>query len=251
MSWLGKMIGGAIGFALGGPVGAVAGAVFGHSFDVDDTRLLSDQRSSLSANEKTQMVFFVAAFSMLAKMAKADGLISESEIETVERFMDVDLQLNPESRRVATIIFKTAVDSSEQFESFAFQFYKQFHSQPRFLEIMLDVLLRVSAADGRFSDEEEKLLLSAVRIFNYNTQDFLKLKAKYIDKTDVYLSILGCDKNDSDEFIKKQYRKLVSEYHPDKIASKGLPEEFSKFASDKFREIQEAYEIVKKDRGMA
>ena len=55
--------------------------------------------------------------------------------------------------------------------------------------------------------------------------------------------------NRNDE-VKKQYRKLVTEYHPDKIEAKGLPEEFVQLASDKFREIQEAYDAIKKERGM-
>lgn len=253
MGWFGKVIGGAIGFALGGPLGAVAGAVFGHSFDYDvkeTSDRFSEERNRLSKNEQTQMTFFVAAFSMLAKMAKADGTICDSEMDAVDRFMRKDLQLNSESRKVAMSIFKTAADSPETFEGFAGQFYEQFKSQARFLEIMLDVLLRVSAADGTVTDEEESLLLSAVHIFHYRTEEYLKLKSRYIDKSDAFYAILGCDRLDTDEFVKSQYRKLVSEYHPDKIASKGLPEEFSKFAADKFREIQEAYDMVKKERGM-
>jgi len=250
MSWLGKVIGGAIGFALGGPIGAVAGAVFGHSFDQEDHDTYSEERLRLSNNEKAQMTFFVAAFSMLAKMAAADGKVCDKELDAVEQFMKRDLQLNSESRKAAMSIFKTAADSDATFEGFAAQFYDQFKTQPRFLEILLDVLIRVSSADGSICEEEEQLLLSAVRIFHYRTEDYLKLKSRYIDRSDTYHAILGCDRQDSDEFVKKQYRKLVTEYHPDKIASKGLPDEFSKFAADKFREIQEAYEMVKKERGM-
>jgi DnaJ like chaperone protein len=251
MGWLGKVIGGAIGLAVGGPLGAIAGAVFGHSFDYAEDDGLSEERSRLSENEEAQMTFFVAAFSMLAKMAAADGHICDKELDAVDQFMRKDLQLSSESRKVAMSIFRTAGDSSRTFNEFAEQFYNQFNTQPRFLEILLDVLLRVSAADGTVCEEEENLLLSAVKIFKVKTEDYLKLKSKYIGKSDVYHAILGCDRQDSDEFVKKQYRKLVSEYHPDKIASKGLPEEFSKFAADKFREIQEAYEMVKKERGMS
>lgn len=250
MGWLGKVIGGTIGFALGGPIGAIAGAVFGHGIDISEHRSISQERSDLSNNEQAQLTFFVAAFSMLAKLAKADGRICEKEITTIEKFINDDLQLNAESRKVAIDIFKIAAESLDSFDNFAIQFYDQFHSQPRFLEIMLDLLLRVSIADGVFAENEESLVLSAVRIFHYRTEDYLKLKAKYIDDSDRYYAVLGCDRTDSNEFVKKQYRKLVTEYHPDKIASKGLPEEFSKFASDKFREIQEAYEIVKKERGL-
>jgi DnaJ-domain-containing protein 1 len=66
-----------------------------------------------------------------------------------------------------------------------------------------------------------------------------------------YYTRLECSKTDSDDTIKKQYRKMVRDYHPDTIAANGLPEEFVTFAHDKFREIQEAYEMVKKERGIS
>ena len=78
--------------------------------------------------------------------------------------------------------------------------------------------------------------------------EYSKFKSRYVKDFEKYYAILGCSTNDSDGQIKKQYRKLVSEYHPDKIASKGLPEEFTKFANDKFREIQGAYEVIKKEK---
>lgn len=250
MGWLGKVVGGALGFALGGPVGAVAGAVFGHAFDKDGSDLNRVERRGLSGNEEAQMTFFVAAFSMLAKISKADGHVCQNEIESIDQFMTKDLHLNRESRNIAIDIFREAVNSPEPFEGFARQFYLTFKSQPRLLEVMLDVMLRVSTADGEFSPEEEVLILSAVHIFHYPTEGYLKLKARYVDQSDKYHAALGCDRHDSDEFVKKQYRKLVNEYHPDKIASKGLPEEFTHFAGEKFREIQEAYEHVKKERGI-
>lgn len=250
MGWLGKVIGGTIGFAIGGPIGAIAGAVFGHGFDISEQRLLSGDTSRLSGNEEVQMTFFVAVFSMLAKLAKADGRICENEIESIQNFMNNDLRLDPESKKVAIDIFRAASESSSTFESFARQFYLQFQSQPGFLEIVLDVMLRVAIADGTLCHNEEAMILSAASIFNIRHDAYLKFKSKYVDMNQKYYSILGCDSTDPDQQIKKQYRKLVNEYHPDKIASKGLPEEFSKFAADRFREIQEAYEAVKKERGM-
>ncbi|MCG8472591.1 MAG: co-chaperone DjlA [Desulfobacterales bacterium] len=250
MGWLGKVVGGAIGFALGGPVGAVAGAVFGHAFDKDASEMDKQERRRLSGNEEAQMTFFVAAFSMLAKLSKADGRICENEVASIDQFMSRDLHLNRESRNIAINIFREAANSPEPFEGFARQFYNTFKTQPRMLEVMLDVMLRVSTADGQFSRQEEELILSAVQIFEYPTESYLKLKARYVDQSDKYHAVLGCDRSDSDEFVKKQYRKLVNEYHPDKIASKGLPEEFTHFAEEKFREIQEAWENVRKERGI-
>jgi DnaJ like chaperone protein len=187
---------------------------------------------------------------MLAKLTKADGQVSREEIDAVEKFMIYDLNLNPESRSLATNIFHTAIESPNSFDDFAAQFYSQFREQYQMLDLMIDILIRVSVADGALSPSEEKLILSAVRIFNFDDEKYRRFKSKYIQDVEKYYAILGCNSNDSNEHIKKQYRRLVSDYHPDKIASKGLPEEFTKFANDKFREIQEAYETIKKERNI-
>jgi len=250
MSWLGKIVGGTIGFALGGPLGAIAGAAFGHTFDRKNERLYISGQTRLSTGEEAQFTFFIAAFSMLAKLAKADGDVSEEEIDAINKFMLYDLNLDPESRMAAMNIFNAAIESSGSFDDFAAQFCSQFRVQPQMLELMIDILLRVSIADGAMSESEERLIRSAIRIFNFSDERYKKLKSKYVQEFEKYYAILGCGKNDTNEHIKSQYRKLVMEYHPDKIVSKGLPEEFTKFAQDKFREIQEAYDYIREERGI-
>jgi DnaJ like chaperone protein len=192
----------------------------------------------------------VAAFSMLAKIAKADGTVTNREVDSVEKFMAVDLNLDPESRRVARDIFHTAINSQESFQDFAVQFHGQFHHEPRILEMMIDIMLRVSVADGALTPPEETLILSAVRIFHLGDDHYQRIKSKYVSNAVKYYAILGCSETDPDDQIKRQYRKLVSEYHPDKIASKGLPEAFIQFANDKFREIQDAYDHIKSIRNI-
>ena len=250
MGFIGKIIGGTIGFAMGGPLGLIAGAALGHAFDSSDQNYYKAERARLAPGEEAQFTFFVAAFSMLAKLARADGRVSREEIDAVEKFMTHDLGLDPESRRFATNVFNTAIESQDNFNDFADQFYNHFRSQYQMLDLMIDILVRVSLADGVNNPSEEKLIQSAVRIFNFSDDQYRKIKYRYVTESDRYYAIIGCDRNDSSQQIKKQYRKLVSDYHPDKIASKGLPEEFTKFANDKFREIQEAYEVIKKERGI-
>jgi len=250
MGWLGKMVGGTIGFALAGPLGAIAGAAFGHAFDTTAELEISQHPVSLSNGETAQLTFFVATFSMLAKLVRTDGRIGKEEIDTIERFMAEDLNLDPESRRYARNIFQTALNSYETFDGFATQFYHHFRYQPQFMELIIDILLRVAAADGPLSEKEEKVIRSAVGIFNISETRYRQIRSKYVKEVEKYYSVLGCRPSDSDDTIKQRYRKLVQDYHPDKIVSKGLPEEFVKFAQDKFREIQEAYGIVKTERGM-
>jgi DnaJ like chaperone protein len=250
MGWLGKVIGGTIGLALAGPVGAVAGAVFGHMFDSEGNQRLFPGDKTLTPDERAQMTFFVASFSMLAKIAKADGRVVDSEITSVRRFMMEDLKLNSQSMKAAEMIFQTALNSQQGFNDFAAQFYQQFHDQPQLMEMMVDILIRVSVADGQLNAIEEQMISSAVRIFNISADMYQKIRLRYIQDSDKYYAILGCGREDTNEHIKQQYRKLVRDFHPDTIASKGLPEEFIKFANDKFREIQGAYEIIKKERNL-
>jgi DnaJ like chaperone protein len=250
MGIIGKIVGGTIGFALGGPLGAVAGAVFGHAFDTEEFAQQSYQPSRLSVLEESQLAFFVGTFSMLAKLARADGLVKREEIDAVETFALRDLRLDPASREVAFNIFRAALDSPATFEDFAVQFYGHFRGQPQMIEMMIDILLRVAVSDGALHLAEETLILSAARTFRFSQARLDQLKSKYAASSDQYYHVLGCHRGDSEEEIKRHYRHLVQTYHPDKIAGRGLPDEFTQLAQDKFREIQEAYEIIKKERGI-
>ena len=250
MGIVGKIVGGTIGFALGGPLGAIAGAVFGHAFDSSEADVPLDRGSHMSGIEQSQLAFFVSAFSMLAKLAQADGQVRNEEIDTIEAFAVRDLNLRPAEREVALNIFRAALASPARFEDFAIQFHQRFQNNYQMIEMMVDILLRVSVADGVLNRTEEALLLNAVRIFEMGEQRYGQLKARYIASHGQAYEVLGCQRDDSDETIKKRYRTLVQSYHPDKIASKGLPDEFIQLAHEKFREIQNAYDSIKQERGL-
>jgi DnaJ like chaperone protein len=260
MGIIGKIIGGTIGFALGGPLGAIAGAAFGHAFDlnnqfgdVDSRRWAGggpDAYGGLSTEDRTQAAFFIAAFSMLAKLTRTDGQVTPQEMASIEKFMVMDLNLPPDHRMAAMNIFHAAMNSPETFTDFASQFYSVFRTQLQMLELMIDILIRVAVADGSLKPAEEAMIVSAVRLFGFSDTQYGQLKARYVKATGSAYAVLGCSPQDSNEQIKKCYRQRAAEFHPDKIASKGLPEEFTKFAQDKFREIQEAYDSIKAERGM-
>lgn len=249
MGIIGKIVGGAIGFALGGPLGGIAGAVFGHAFDRDAAGLDGNGVDRLSAIEESQLAFFVSTFSMLAKLTQADGRLTPKELDIIEHFASHDIGLSAANRDVAMNIFHAALASPASFQDFAVQFYQRFAGQPQLIEMMIDILLRVSVADGRLQTGEEALILSSVGIFNLNQERYEKIKRRYVEASLQAYDILGCRREDSNEQIKKQYRKLVQSYHPDKYLNKGLPDEFVQLAHAKFREIQSAYEQVKKNRG--
>lgn len=250
MGWMGKLVGGTIGFALGGPLGAIFGAAFGHAFDSGAEIDSAGGPQRLSTMERHQLTFFVAAFSMLAKLAQTDGRVTQEELHSIEAFMEKDLRLTPQSRHAAINIFRTAVNAPGSFADFAGQFYGQFYNQPQLLELMIDILLRVAVSDGSMTSGEERLILSAVDTFNFDRRRYEQMKSRYVQGADQSYAVLGCSPDDSDEAVKRCYRQRVQEYHPDKIAAKGLPDEFTRFAQDKFREIQDAWERIKAARGI-
>ncbi len=250
MGWLGKAIGGSIGFFLGGPLGAVFGAVIGHQFDKNgDTG--ANPGTVFTRHEHTQAVFFVATFSLFAKLARADGRVTREEINVVESFMQNSLHLDKDAREMAIKIFNAAKDSRDSFDMYAEQFYELFYNESHFLNTMLEMLIRIAAADNILHNNEERMLKRAAIIFNIDLKEFERIKAIYIQNNDKYYATLGANRNDSNEVIKKKYRQLVLEHHPDRVISKGLPEEFTKIATEKFQEIQEAYEKIMQERNAA
>ncbi|WP_171832090.1 co-chaperone DjlA [Oceanispirochaeta sp. M1] len=272
--FIGGLIGFFLGLSLGGPIfgiiGAAIGSSVGRSFSYQSGSSRQNNffrgrpgtsQSSYGGSLNTGQVFFKSVFSMLGKLSIADGSISEQEKQTIYNFMRTDLRLDPVSQQSAMEIFNAAIRSGESFETYANEFYQSFQGNAQFTELVLDILLRVAAADGNIHQEEEKLIQQAVSLFGYSQTSYDRLKSRYgfsggssssstagrSSSSGAY-SILGCSPSDSDEVVRKAYRKKVNEFHPDKISAKGLPEEFTQFASERFNEIQAAWDNIRKER---
>lgn len=243
MGLAGQLLGGGIGFVLGGPIGAILGAVIGGSMEGR-----SSAGGSFTGEQNLQATYFTAAFSMLGKMAAADGNVSQDEARLVEDFTRRQMRLDERTREFAMKIFHEASGSDVPFEALADQFYQAFTARPEFLRSMLDMLLQVSIADRKMHPNEDRILKAAAERFRIPQEEFIRMREQYMPDTDRHYAVLGCDPQSSMDEIKTRYRRLVQDYHPDKITAKGLPEEFSQFAAKKFHEIQEAYEAVKKER---
>ena len=252
MSWLGKAIGGSLGFFIGGPIGAILGAVIGHQFDKNGENFnFGQQAQSFTSNERNQAVFFVSTFSMLAKMARADGKVTREEINVVDEFIKNQLHFDNDARDMAIKIFNVAKVSNESFDGFAQQFYGLFRNDRQMLVNMIELLTHLALSDGVLHPSEEQMLHRAAIIFNIDSAEFERIKSIFVQDKKKYYAILGVNETDSDDEIKKKYRQLVKEYHPDAVISRGMPEEFAKYAAEKFREIQQAYDEIMKERKSA
>jgi DnaJ like chaperone protein len=253
MGWFGKLTFGSLGLFLGGPLGAIAGAALGHHLvDKKENGVIRTSQTrqglSLGNREQAQAAYFVSMFSILGKLAKIDGIVTGDEIAIVENFIH-NLPISENEKQFAKQVFNEAKDSGFSIEDFATQLYLFQKNQPAVLLSFFGILFQIAAADGKFHSNEEVALRKIKDIFQISDFQYDSIRAQYFKDLDRYYRSLNCTPDNSDQEIKSSYKKLVKEFHPDTIVSKGLPEEFINFATKRFREIQEAYEKIRKERG--
>ncbi len=252
MGWFGKLTFGSLGLLLGGPLGAMAGAALGHAL-VDKKANFTGRPADAIPEpqfvnaERAQAAFFISLFSILGKLSKMDGVVTEDEIAVVQDFIK-GLPIDETEKQFARQIFNEAKNSPYLIDDFAIQLYQAVKDQPALLVSYFDLLFRIVAADGTFHPAEESALKRVKEIFNISDNQYDDLKAVYFDNLDKYYKTLNCTPDSTNEEIKSSYKKLVKDFHPDTIISKGLPEEFIEFATSRFREIQESYEKIQQER---
>jgi DnaJ like chaperone protein len=252
MGWFGKLTFGSLGMFLGGPLGAIAGAALGHHL-VDKQRDDIAYDSPLGAHpelrhvEQTQAAYFISIFSILGKFAKLDGVVTSDEISVTQGFIN-SLPMREGEKQFAKKVFREAKDSRYSIEDFAAQFYQINRQRPELRLSFFDLLFQVAAADRVFHAAEEASLIRIKEIFQISDQQYNNIKSIYFEEVDKNYKLLNCTPESSNQEIKSSYKKLVKDFHPDRIVSKGLPEEFTEFATKRFREIQGAYEKIRRER---
>ncbi|MDJ0805437.1 MAG: co-chaperone DjlA [Gammaproteobacteria bacterium] len=270
MSWWGKLVGGAFGFMLGGPLGAVLGAALGHKFDKGLEGLPDDVIGWDGGDrERVQTAFFTATFSVMGNVSKADGLVSSSEIRLAEAVMS-QMSLSAEMRQTAIRLFNEGKADDFPLDDVLEQFRRECHRRQTLIQMFMEIQLQAAYADGDMNGAEESLLLHICECLNISEFTFRRLEQmiraerhytgaqqgrrraaqpQRIDLDDAY-AILNITESTSDKDVKRAYRRLMSQHHPDKLVAKGLPEEMMKLAAQKTDEIRKAYERVKEARGM-
>ena len=242
MSIWGKLVGGAAGFALGGPLGALLGGIAGHVYDTTRTA-----PAEVTADPTKQIGFTIAVIALGAKLAKADGVVTEDEIRAFRRVFKVA----PEETKNVARVFNLARRSVAGYEPYARQVAGMFADNPVVLEELLGCLFFIAQADGTVAEAEAIYLQNVARIFGFSDANFARLRAEHIgpDKADPY-TILGIAHDADDAAVKSAYRKLVRENHPDTLIAQGMPEEFVEVANDKLAAINVAYDKVAAQRGL-
>ena len=253
MSVWGKVLGGGTGMVLGGPLGALLGLALGHKIDKirsRDSKLINDSNTfeQYSESEK-QLAFASGVIIIAAKLSKADGKVTNDEIIKFREVFDFD----PKDEVAIGKIFNNAKKTSEGYELYAKQLKSVFGDQQELYIEFINSLYKIAFADGELHTNEEIMIKNIALIFNMPAEILDSIKSQFINLTDVFdldndYKILQCSASDSSEEIKKKYFKLVKEYHPDTLVSKGLPEEFLKFANERLANINKAYDRIIKYR---
>ena len=264
----GKVIGGLLGFFAAGLFGAVIGVAVGHFFDKGFGQALGFDYGADRA--RLQRLFFETTFSVMGHLAKADGRISEQEISQAEALM-AQLGLTPEHRQEAIGFFKQGAQQDFQLEPVIANFINEGGRGHHLPILLLEFLFSIAMADGELHSAEQDILSRTATYLGINARQFEQLLAMLTaqqsfhhgryqqssrssqsrpDELENAYRALGVSSSDSDRDVKRAYRKLMSQHHPDKIIAQGVPEDMVKLATEKSQEIQTAYNLIKSARNL-
>jgi len=264
----GKILGTIFGYMLTKHIaGALLGCYIGHRFDRSLAQRFAEQggfsKFFINKGDFTkQAVFFHAVFSVYGHIAKASGQVTPQEIQAASMLMD-KMGLTGERRAEAQRAFSDGKAPDFPLEKTLIEFKQSAFGQRDILRFFVEVQLQAAFADGELHAKEREILYTVAKILGFSVSDIDKLLTQLEaqmhyhrqrasaqngpDIKDAY-SILGVSAGDDDKTIKRSWRKLMSEHHPDKLAAKGLPKEMLELANQKAQDIQAAYEQVKKQR---
>lgn len=254
------------------PVGLIVGAIAGFSFG----RGFSAFQQPLSEEDKkaVEQAFLGALFPIMGQIAKADGRICEQEIETTQQLFE-KMGLSAEAKRDAIHLFKQGAEDNFDFDQVLGGLRDQKYINNNSKKIFLVYLISLAFADGHLHVAEDQILKTVAQRLGFSVFAYQQLLGMieaqryfyqgqqggyhYREKADSWkqtskdeltlaYEALGVSSSASDKEVKTAWRKLMSEYHPDKLAGRGVPEDMVKLATERSQEVQAAYDLIKKHR---
>ncbi|HKJ95496.1 MAG TPA: co-chaperone DjlA, partial [Gammaproteobacteria bacterium] len=238
MNWIGKLLGAFFGYLAYGIIGAVIGLFIGHWFD----KGLAHARCGGADRQRIHDVFFRASFSVMGHVCKADGRVSQAEIQAAESVM-ARMRLSEEQRRRAIEAFQAGKAPEFDLDATLDEFIGVCRRRFDLLRMFLEIQLQGAMADGQIDAAEREILLRIARRLGISEADFQRLEALLTggyrrtharetgaDELGEAYRELGVDPKADDAEVKRAYRKLMSEHHPDKLVARGLPEEMIEVA---------------------
>ncbi|WP_206483372.1 co-chaperone DjlA [Thalassotalea sp. G2M2-11] len=256
----GKVLGFLFGFMLSKNLfGALLGLWLGHRFDKGvgfDFEGLSRQ-----TDESRQAAFFYSTFATMGFIAKANGRVTEHEIAFASAYMD-KLGLHSDMRQQAQDAFREGKMAGFPVEEHLTKFKRLCINRQDLLLLFLEIQIQVAFADGSLDKEERQALHRVAKVLGLSSAELDRLLEMIIAGANFHqqsgaahqqtspqqlenaYKLLGVSQNANEKEIKKAYRKLMAQHHPDKLVAKGLPPEMMDVAKQKAQDIQAAYEMI-------
>ncbi len=248
-------IGALLGFLVGGPLGLLIGGGLGYWL----ARRL--RKSMLGKLAGIQAQFLASTFAVMGCLCKADGRVSEDELEASRQLWD-RLRLDEQQRAKARADFTRGKAADFDLDAELAKVRRIVGAQPALRQVFLQVQLTAVAADGQLDPAEHEMLMRVMRGLGCSEAEIARIEAMLNGagagaaaesgpSLEEAYQVLGVSSEASDAEIKKAYRRLMSENHPDKLAAKGMPESMREVAKERTSEIGNAYERIRKARAAA
>jgi DnaJ like chaperone protein len=239
MKKFGKWIGAGLGWTIGGPIGAIVGFAFGSFVDSSDLEKFSDKNAETTTGD-----FVISLLILIAAVMKADKRVLRSELTFVRNYLIRSFGEDEiaEMLRILRDVLKkefVIADVTAQIRS-----RMDYASRMQLMHLVFGIAL----SDGEIASPEIRYIEEIGAGLGISEADLLSLRSMFIKTADWAYKVLETDRTASDEDIKRKYRQLALKNHPDKVAYLG--EQIRLQAQDKFQKIQEAWEAIKKERGI-
>lgn len=203
---------------------------------------LSKVFDRLSAPPERSIGFTIAVIALGAKMAKADGQVTRDEVAA---FREV-FHISPADEENAARVFNMARTDTAGFEDYAKRIRRMFGTDHSALRDLMEGLFYIAVADGEYHPFEDVFLTEVAKIFEMDMREFRGLRAQFVpDATPDPYDVLGVSPDSSQKEIKKAWRDLVRETHPDRMIARGVPVEAVKLAEKRLIAINQAWEELK------
>ena len=247
---LGAMFGGFAGLLIGAAIGYAAGAVL--------------RRSVMGGLQVVQSQLIDSTFSIMGALCKADSVVTRDEISAVEQIFTM-LRLQDDQRRQAKAAFSLGKQPEFDLDAAVDQFARISRRRAPLIQLFLQLQVMAVAADGKVDRAEHQMLVRIARRLGLSEHDVAQLEALLRagaagpsargaspprDRLADAYAALGVSPDAGSAEVKRAYRKLISQNHPDKLAARSLPESMRAVAEERSREINAAYDLIKSARGM-
>jgi len=259
MQWFGKAVGGIIGFVAAGPFGSVLGVLLGHQLDETNGGLFR-RRAGKDSPQQISQLFFEVAFEVMGQVAKVDGRVSEDEVRVARGIMR-GMQLSPDQVRGAIDHFTLGKAHDYPLAERLERLEQQIGDRAELARAFVQIQLQSAVGAGPVGPEKRQLLWRVASALGVSRAEVAQIEAlvraheqrngqrSEAEAIEEAYRVLGLSAGASNDEIKKSYRRLMNQHHPDKLVARGLPESMVGVAEQKTFEVRAAYEKLRALRG--